>query len=145
MPLITVENHVNLSLISLNIAPGTFLAFAVLAFAYLYIIHVRNNPLPRLQVAHIEAQVAAHNGPPTHDRGPGADVRRAPFFRRISARLRTDKQRDRPVAPLRIPFPSLWLPLRHRLGDGRLGLGRQIQPAGMETRRKRQSKQRLLE
>ena len=28
MPLITVENHVNLSLISLNIAPGTFLAFA---------------------------------------------------------------------------------------------------------------------
>lgn len=150
MPLLTVENHVNLSLISLNIAPGTFLAFAVLAFAYLYIIHVRNNPQPRLQVAHIAAhQVQGpvqHNGAPALDRGAGARIRRPPLIKRISARLRTNKQqRDQPIAPLRLPFPSLWLPLGRRLGYGRLDLGRQIQPAGVAPRRKRQSKQRLLE
>lgn len=146
MPLLTIENHVHLSLINLNIAPLTFLAFAAVAFTYLYILHIRNNPRPRLQVAHIQAEVEARNDrPQAHDRRAGADVRRAPFFRRISARLRADKQRDRPVAPLRIPFASFWLPLRHKFGDGRLDIGRQIQPTGVAKRRKRESKQRLLE
>ncbi len=151
MPLLTVENHVNLSLISLNVAPGTFLAFAVLAFTYLYILHTRNNPLPRphREVTYFQAE-REHllQDAATHDRRVGADVRRAPFLRRISARLRTNKQRDRPavaVPPLWLPFSSLWLPLRQRIGDGRLGVGRQIQSTSVATRRKRQSKQRLLE
>ena len=140
MSLFTIENHINLALISITIAPSTFLALTILAFAYLYIIHVRKNSLsvPRLQI-----QEAPNNG--GDDRAVRGTLRRPPFYRRLSARLRPRKQRDRPVAPLWLSFSSLWLPIRHRLGDGRFGFGRQIQSAGMATRRKRQSQLRLLE
>jgi hypothetical protein len=136
MSLITIENHIHLALISLTIAPSTFLALVVVAFVYLYILHVRNSPLARASI-----DFNGHG----HDRGVGGPVRRPSFFRRLSARLRTRKQRDRPVAPLWLPFPSLWLPLRHRIRERRFDFWRQIQPAGMAPRRKRQSQQRLLE
>ena len=139
MSLFTIENHINLALISITIAPSTFLALSILAFAYLYITHVRKNPLsiPRLQIQ------ALNNG--GDDRAVRGTLRRPPFYRRLSARLRPRKQRDRPVAPLWLSFSSLWLPIRHRLGDGRFGFGRKIQSASMATRRKRQSQLRLLE
>ena len=136
MSLIAIENHIHLALISLTIAPSTFLAFVVVAFVYLYIVHVRNNPLPRPGI-----DFDGHG----HDRGVGRPIRRPSVFRRFSARLRTRKQRDRSITPLWIPFPSLWLPLRHRIRERRFDFWRQIQPAGMAPRRKRQSQQRLLE
>jgi hypothetical protein len=108
----------------------------VVAFVYLYILHVRNNPSPRAAIE--------HNGH-GHNRGVGGPVRRPSFFRRVSARLRTRKQRDRPIAPLWLPFSPLRLQIRHRIGERRFDFWRQIQPAGMAPRRKRQSQQRLLE
>jgi hypothetical protein len=135
--LFTIENHVNLALISLTIAPSTFLALTIVIFTYLYIIHVRNNPLPRPAINHDHGD----------NRGARRPVRRPSIFRRITTRLRTRtrKQRARPVAPLWISFSSLWLPLRHRLGDRGFGIRRQIQSAGLETRGKRTPLQRLLE
>ena len=140
MSIFTIHNNVNVSLISLTIAPSTFLALIILGFAYLYILHVRNNPLPR--AAAIEVKPAVNHG---HDRGARRPLRRPSFIRRLSARLRTRKQRERPVTPLWLPLTSLWLPLRHRIRDGGLGLWRSIQPAGVASRGKRQSQLRLLE
>lgn len=138
MSIFTIQNNINFSLISLTIAPSTVLALAVLLFVYLYILHVRNNPLARPATAnHYQ-----HYG---DNRGAGRPIRRPSFLRRLSGRLRTRKQRDRPVAPLWLPFSSLWLPLRYQLGRRGISLGRQIQPTRLETGRKRQSKQRLLE
>lgn len=155
MPFVTVENHVNLSLINLTVAPGTFLAFVVLAFTYLYILHARNNPVPprarrqtRVTYFQPEQDHSLQNAAPAHDRRAGADVRRSPFAKRFYARFRAHKQRDTPavpVSPLWLPFTSFWLPLRQRIGDGRVGVGRQIQSTSVATRRKRQPKQRLLE
>ena len=136
MSLIAIENHIHLALISLTVAPSTFLAFVVVAFVYLYIVHVRNNPLPRSGI-----DFNGHG----HDRGVGRPIRRPSVFRRFSARLRTRKLRDRSITPLWVPFPSLWLPLRHRIRERRFDFWRQIQPASMAPRRKRQSQQRLLE
>lgn len=138
MPIFTIENNINLSLISLTIAPSTFLASTVFAFTYLYILHVRNNPLP---CAPIEPK---HDGRNDH-RGARKPIRRPSFIRRLSARLRTRKQRARPIAPVWLSLSSFRLPFRHRLGDRGLGFWRQIQSAGLETRGKRPSQQRLLE
>lgn len=135
MPIFTVENNISVALISLTIAPSTFLALTVFLFTYLYILHARKNPLPH---APTPAEDYGNN------RGARRPVRRPSIIRRLSARLRTRKQRARPVAPLWLSFSSLWLPIRHRLGDRRLGIGRQIQSAGLETRGKRPSQQRLL-
>lgn len=135
--LFTIENHVNLALISLTIAPSTFIAFTIVSFTYLYIIHVRKNPLPRAAIYHDHDH--------GDDRGARRPVRRPSIFRRFTTRLRTRKQRARPIAPPGLPFPSLWLSIRHRLGDRGLGIGRQIQSAGLETRGKRTPVQRLLE
>jgi len=138
MSIFTIQNNVNFSLISLTIAPSTALALALVLFVYLYILHVRNNPLSRPATASHDP----HNG---DNRRAGRPVRRPSFIRRLSARFRTRKQRDRPVAPLWLSFSSLWLPLRYQLGRRGISLGRQIQPARLETGRKRQPKQRLLE
>src|SRR6266536_6671223 len=134
MSIFTIENHFNVALISLTIAPSTALALTLLLFAYLYILHTRNNPIPIRGPAITQQQTAHNHG---DNRGVGRPLRRPSFFRRISTRLRTRKRRDQPVAPLWLPFPSFWLPLRQRLGDRGLGFGRQIQSAGMASRRKR--------
>ena len=145
MPFITVENHLNVSLISLTIAPSTAVALAVLLFVYLYIIHVRSNPRPQpppYPFAQQERQIRHDDD----NRGAGRPLRRPPFFGRLSKGLRTRKQRTRPaIPPLWLSLPSFWLPFRQRVGDGRIGVGRQIQPASVEKGRKRQPKQRLLE
>jgi len=140
MSILTIENHlnVNVALVSFTIAPSTFLAFAVLLFAYLYILHVRNNPKPRIEY---RPDIQPHGD----DRRVREPVRRPSLFGGLSGRLRPRKQRPEPVAPARLPFSSFWLPFRYGLRDGRVGVGRQIQSASMAPRRKRQSQQRLLE
>lgn len=148
MGFIDVENHIHVSLISLHIAPSTFFAFAILLFVYLYIIHVRNYPKQRIEY---RPQPIAQPVPATNvdDRRVGRPLRRPSFFGGLSSRLRARKQRNPPqpqsiaAPPLWLPFAALRLPFRHGLGD--VSIRRQIQPAGMATRRKRQSKQRLLE
>lgn len=137
MSILSIENHIHLSLISISVAPSTLLALSVLTFVYLYILHVRNNPQPRGETKHTRDH--------GDHRGAGRPLRRPPFVKRLSARFRTRKQRDRPVAPLWLSFSSLWLPLRHGIRDGGFGFRRQIQSAGMAAGRKRQSQQRLLE
>ena len=145
MPFIAVENHLNVALFSLTIAPSTAIALTVLLFVYLYIIHVRT--VPRPEPYYYDEQEESHDIRHGNDnRGAGRPLRRPPLFGRLSTRLRTRKQRTpKPVAPLWLSLPSFWLPFRQRVGDGRVGVGRQIQPASVETRRKRQPKQRLLE
>lgn len=151
MTLFTIENHLNVSLLSVAIAPSTFLALTVLFFAYVYVVYLHRHPLPRaenFQLIETRTQRQALAVEPTrhdHDRRDGNHLRRPSYLRRVSGRLRTHKQRDKPVAPLWLPFPSLWLPFGDKLRDGRVGVGRQIQPAGVETRRKRKTQQRLLE
>jgi len=139
MSLFTIQNNINFSLISLTIAPSTAIALTLLLFAYLYVLHIRNNPIPRPA----RANHNQHYG--DNDRGAGRPVRRPSFIRRLSTRLRARKQRDRPVAPLWLSFSTLWLPLRYQLGRRGVSLGRQIQPARLETGKRRQPKQRLLE
>lgn len=164
MPVFTVENHVNVSLISLNIAPSTAIALTVLLFIYLYIIHSRDHPLsdhpkqiqqadPRpLPPIHEPRRIDQNHD---HDyRRAGRALRRPPFFGRLTTRLRAParKQRDRALpAPTAVVPPSLWLSFPSfglPFGGQRGGPGpvdRQILPAGVETRRKRKEKQRLLE
>lgn len=140
MSILSVENHINVALISLTVAPSTCLALAVLLFAYLYIIHARNNPIRH------RGRVASNQQQNGHNRGAGRPLRRPPFIKRLSARLRTRKQRDRPaVTPLWVPLTSFWLPLRQRFGNGGFDVRKQIQPAGMASRPRRQPQQRLLE
>src|SRR4051794_28584598 len=119
MPIFTVEQHFNFALISLTIAPSTFLALTVFSFTYFYIIYTRNNPLPR-------GALNSKSTPAEYDdnRGTRRPFRRPSFFRRFSARLRTRKQqRARPIPPFWLSFPSLWIPLRQRIGNGGLGIG----------------------
>lgn len=154
MSIISIENHLNVALISLTIAPSTCIALAILLFIYLYILHVRNNPIRNL---HRDRFLENHdtntnNTPHPHggnNRGARMPLRRPSILKRISTRFRARKQRDRPalpiIPPVWIPVPSLWLSLRQRVGDGGFGFGRQIQSAGVATRRQRQSQQRLLE
>lgn len=156
MSIFTIQNHVHFTLLSLTIAPSTAIAIAVLLFIYLYIIHVRKTPLP-LPLAQLQppapapapADIAVRQHPDNYygddHRGAGHVVRRPSFLRRISARLRIRRQRDQPVAPLPLPFSPIRDPLRHHLGNRSLGFWRQIQPARVETGRRRQPKQRLLE
>jgi len=142
MPIFTVQvqNHLSLTLLNLTITPGIFLAFCVLAFAYLYIIYIRNNPIPRIPTK--QPAEYSHGG---DYRGARKSVQRTPLFRRLSTRLRTRKYRPEPTPPLRLPIASFWLPLRDRVGHSTLGFWRQIQSSGLETRGKRTSQQRLLE
>lgn len=150
MSILTIENHINVALLSFTIAPSTFLAFAVLLFAYLYILHIRNNPKPRIiEQYRPEIQAAIPYGVEDH-RGNGRHIRRPSLYTRLSGRLRTYKQRDRPEPAVRqatSPLAAFWLPFRNGFRDG--GVRRQIQSAGVVQRRSRESKtqsrQRLLE
>lgn len=126
MPLFSVENHFHVALLSITIAPSTFLGCALLFFAYNYILHIRNNPVPTRPA---RRPIDHDSG---NDRRVGKPVRRPSIFGRFSARLRTNKQRDRPFTPLWLPFTSFWLPFRRqRVGDGRVDVRRQIQPASV--------------
>lgn len=170
MPMFTIANHVNVSLISLNIAPSTAITLTILLFIYLYIIHSRDHPLLSDNPKQLQ-QANPRPLPPIHEpcrieqnndndyRRAGRPLRRSSFFGRLSTRLRTPtkKQRDRAALPppatppttvipstLWLSFPSFGFPFGgQRGGSGRLN--RQILPAGVETRRKRKEKQRLLE
>lgn len=134
--LFTVTNEINFALIAIDIAPSTLIACTTIGAAYFYLIHTRDNPLP--------SPATDKDG---HDRRNRGSVRRPSFFRRLSARLRTRKQRARPVAalwPLRIT--SLWLPVRRLgLGEGRVGFWRRLQPASMAAHKERHAQQWLLE
>ena len=161
MPIFTVENHVNVSLISLHIAPSTAIVLTILLFIYLYIVHSRDYPLSdvtkRVQeiqspAAILEPRRNGQNHDPNYRRA-GRSLRRPPFFGRFASRFRasTGKQRDRTLpAPAVFPsslwvsFPSFGLPFGGQRG-GSERLDRQIFPAGLETRRGRKEKQRLLE
>lgn len=162
MFMFTVENHVQLSLISLTVSQSTCYGLAVILCVYLYIIHVRKHPLPRSSPDQIDPYGHVRNGRERQHgdhRGARRALRRTSIFRRFAAGLRTrEQQRARPEAlPPPLPVPeenSLWLPFstfwlpersRQRVGNGRLGVERAIQPPGVETRRKRSTQQRLLE
>lgn len=121
MGILHVENHFHIALLSINIPPSTFLALAVLFFAYHYFLRTRNTPH---STRPIQQPIEQHGN---DNRRAGRPVRRTSIFRRFSARLRTNKQRDRPLPPVWLSFASLGLPFRNRLGDGRIGFGRQIQ------------------
>lgn len=158
MSILTIENHINIALLSITIAPSTFLALVVLGFTYLYILHVRNNPLPRVQPIH-QAELApvrvANRDGDVNGRLPKRNGRPS-LVKRISSGLRTPRQQRLPPRPLplaesafRVPFSSLWLPLVR--GQQRLGVRdvdervqQQIQPARVEGKQRRREKQRLL-
>lgn len=121
MGILHVENHFHIALLSINIPPSTFLALALLFFAYHYFLRTRNS---LLATGPIRRPVEQHDN---DNRRAGRPVRRASIFRRFSARLRTNKQRDRPLPSVWLPFTAFGFPFRNRVGDGRIGFGRQIQ------------------
>lgn len=157
MSILAIENRFNVALISITIAPSTFLALSTLTFAYFYVVHARDNPQPRrrstepqqAQQQNIKNSRVKHGHlQASRARDP---LRRPSFFRRLTARLRARQQR-RPALPMPAPEPwlsltSLGFPLGQRLRlplPGALGFQREVQPSRVEARRPRQPQQRLL-
>lgn len=150
MSIFTIQNQVHFTLINFNIAPSTFLTVIIISFAYLYIIQIKRFPLPSWSASTAIVKNNNHNRDHGyHDRGARRDVRRPPLVERLTAGFRTRKHRDRspPAASLWLSFPTFGLSQRHGLGGRpkRLGIQRWLQPASLETRGKRQPKQRFLE
>lgn len=136
MPLFTVQNNINLALISITIAPSTAIALSVLSLTYLYIIYTRAHPLESRTPLSLEYG---------NDRGARRPLRRPPLLKRLAARLRERKrQRDGPQPLLWLPFAPQWLPLRLGI-RARAQRGREVQSAGVAPSGRRRTQQRLLE
>lgn len=108
--ILSVQNDIKLSLISVDIAPSTTILLSFVLATYFYAIHVRKNPLPRAPIARAEyRQQQLYEYPLQHDgdRREPRDVRRRPsIFRRITARLRSPK-RERIRRPAQLePQPN---------------------------------------
>ena len=108
--ILSVQNDIKLSLISVDIAPSTTILLSFVLATYFYAIHVRANPKPPAQIAHPQYR---HQGlydcqlQDDDDRPEPRDVRRrSSIFRRFAAGLRGPKRERvrRPAQPL--PQPS---------------------------------------
>ena len=102
--ILTVQNDIKLSLLSVHIDPSTTLLLSFVLAGYFYAVHVRSHPLPRAPIAHFELpeheyqwQVGAAQDY-EHDLGAAGHLRRASIFRRLTGGFR-GRKRDRVVAP----------------------------------------------
>ena len=163
MSILSIENHVQFSLISLTVPPSTTLAIIILILAYFYILHIRKNPLPHHRQQHFqqpnfqedhvydaqalnEQQQQVKNSKRLIQSTPGRDRRnvlRPSIVERVCDRFRESslqRASDKPNR-LRLPFSSLsslWLPSKQRqLRLQTIDLRRGLQPGSMETSRVR--------